>query len=146
MLVTEVRVSIRKSIGEDKEWRTIELGATAAVNGDDWQTVQNNLYRSMEAKLTILAAEPAQLPLPSPQAVESALRTAVRSTQNGTGGGSAPTGGQSTDKPAEAAPGRSTQLPAPICQKHGVPYQRYEKNGRSWWAHKAGDDWCNAKT
>lgn len=25
-----------------------------------------------------------------------------------------------------------------FCQQHGAPFQRYEKEGRAWYAHKAG--------
>lgn len=32
------------------------------------------------------------------------------------------------------------------CQEHGQAFTRYEKNGRSWWAHRTQDGkWCNEK-
>jgi hypothetical protein len=30
----------------------------------------------------------------------------------------------------------------PHCAKHGVPFVRFEKDGRAWWVQKAGDVWC----
>jgi len=30
-----------------------------------------------------------------------------------------------------------------MCPKHGVPFIKFEKNGRSWYSHKDGDAWCN---
>ena len=33
----------------------------------------------------------------------------------------------------------------PYCQEHRTPYKQYEKEGRSWWAHKAGSGWCHLK-
>lgn len=31
------------------------------------------------------------------------------------------------------------------CQEHGIPYQPYEKEGRVWYAHNAGNEWCREK-
>ena len=31
------------------------------------------------------------------------------------------------------------------CQQHGAPFQRYEKEGRVWYAHKAGEKWCKER-
>jgi hypothetical protein len=31
------------------------------------------------------------------------------------------------------------------CQTHGVEYKKFEKNGKSWYAHKADDGWCNER-
>ena len=30
-----------------------------------------------------------------------------------------------------------------MCPVHGVPFKRYEKEGKVWYAHKHGDEWCN---
>lgn len=34
---------------------------------------------------------------------------------------------------------------AGYCKIHKVWMKKYEKNGRSWYAHMNGDEWCNAK-
>ena len=31
------------------------------------------------------------------------------------------------------------------CAEHEVVFQRYEKQGRIWYAHKAANKWCNEK-
>ena len=31
------------------------------------------------------------------------------------------------------------------CQEHQTEFKRYEKEGRVWYAHKAGQKWCKEK-
>ena len=32
------------------------------------------------------------------------------------------------------------------CQQHGVPFQRHEKNGRTWYSHKTDSgEWCRER-
>ncbi len=31
------------------------------------------------------------------------------------------------------------------CQEHQTEFKRYEKEGRVWYAHKAGQKWCREK-
>ena len=31
------------------------------------------------------------------------------------------------------------------CQEHQAEFKRYEKEGRVWYAHKAGQKWCKEK-
>ena len=31
------------------------------------------------------------------------------------------------------------------CAEHGVGFRRYEKEGRAWYAHKAGGEWCRER-
>ena len=31
------------------------------------------------------------------------------------------------------------------CQEHGTAFQRYEKEGRIWYAHKHGEKWCKER-
>jgi len=47
------------------------------------------------------------------------------------------------------APGRNGQRSArpsapagPMCHQHGVPFRQYQKDGRTWFAHRQGDGWC----
>uniref|UniRef100_A0A6M3KM44 Uncharacterized protein n=1 Tax=viral metagenome TaxID=1070528 RepID=A0A6M3KM44_9ZZZZ len=30
-----------------------------------------------------------------------------------------------------------------VCPVHGLPFKRFEKDGKVWYAHKQGDTWCN---
>ena len=32
------------------------------------------------------------------------------------------------------------------CQEHKTEFKRYEKEGRVWYAHKAGQKWCREKS
>ena len=32
-----------------------------------------------------------------------------------------------------------------FCKEHGVAFQRYEQDGRSWYSHKTRDGWCKEK-
>jgi hypothetical protein len=31
---------------------------------------------------------------------------------------------------------------APFCEKHGVSFQKFEKDGSTWYSHRDGDSWC----
>ena len=33
----------------------------------------------------------------------------------------------------------------PVCPLHGVEMTKWTKNGRSWYAHRWNDGWCNGK-
>ncbi len=35
--------------------------------------------------------------------------------------------------------------PEHFCHEHQAAFKRYEKDGRAWWAHKAGNKWCREK-
>ena len=41
--------------------------------------------------------------------------------------------------------GKPDIMPDHYCQEHKVAFKRYEKNGRVWYSHKAGDKWCNER-
>lgn len=43
------------------------------------------------------------------------------------------------------AKGQRAEEGAPICAEHGVPFKKFEKEGRSWWSHKTDEGWCNLK-
>ncbi len=34
-------------------------------------------------------------------------------------------------------------MPEHFCQEHHVPFRKFEKEGKVWYAHKNGDKWCN---
>ena len=36
--------------------------------------------------------------------------------------------------------------PCTVRAEHGVEFKRYEKEGRVWYAHKAGQKWCREKS
>ncbi len=49
---------------------------------------------------------------------------------------------QETPTPPVALPAPA-QAPDHYCQEHGSAYKRYEKEGKSWYAHKGPDGkWC----
>ena len=41
--------------------------------------------------------------------------------------------------------GSETTTQEHFCLNHNTAFQRYEKGGRVWYAHKAGSEWCNEK-
>lgn len=53
--------------------------------------------------------------------------------------------GNGNGKPEEKA--AASTPPTHYCQPHGVPFRRFEKEGRSWYAHKGPDGrWCREKS
>ena len=50
-----------------------------------------------------------------------------------------------TQTPASPKPTTVTTVATgPMCEEHGVPYVKFEKNGASWYSHKNADGtWCN---
>ena len=36
-------------------------------------------------------------------------------------------------------------LPEHFCSEHQTPFKQYSKGESTWYAHKAGDNWCRAK-
>ena len=42
---------------------------------------------------------------------------------------------------APSAPSQESSS-TPFCSEHGVSYRLFEKNGRSWYSHRDGDNWC----
>src|SRR5437867_7204035 len=101
MIITEVRVNVRRSIGQQNSWNTVELGATAILNGEGWEAAQADLYSALDAQVAGLLAAPAQqLPVPSAQIP--------------------------TSDPEAVLWGLASQTP--FCEKHGVPFKKYEKD------------------
>ena len=39
----------------------------------------------------------------------------------------------------------TTEQSKHYCQEHQTEFKRYEKEGRVWYAHKAGQKWCREK-
>ena len=31
------------------------------------------------------------------------------------------------------------------CPEHSIPHHRYEKEGRVWYAHRVGNEWCRER-
>ena len=52
--------------------------------------------------------------------------------------------GQATNGSAKAE-GSITEQSDHYCQEHQTEFKRYEKDGRTWYAHKAGSKWCRQK-
>lgn len=47
--------------------------------------------------------------------------------------------------PETAGNGNGKETEAHTCPVHGVDMKRYEKDGRSWYAHRENGGWCNGK-
>jgi hypothetical protein len=122
MQVTTVSVNVRYSRQmADGSFKTVELGCEGTLNSsdDDWQEVQANLYHQLGDKMKRIFS--------------------------GNGSGKAQNG---TEKAVPAA--TPTPLPPPVpqrehwCQEHQTSFKRFEKDGRTWYSHKApdGKSWC----
>ena len=38
--------------------------------------------------------------------------------------------------------GSNGDSPTHYCQEHSVAFQKYQKEGRIWYSHKNGNEWC----
>ena len=47
---------------------------------------------------------------------------------------------------AAKAENTTTEQSKHYCQEHQTEFKRYEKEGRVWYAHKAGQKWCKEKS
>ena len=54
-------------------------------------------------------------------------------------------GPSSNNGTGSSANGKAASILEHHCQEHGTPFKRYEKEGRTWYAHKAGEKWCREK-
>ena len=52
--------------------------------------------------------------------------------------------GQAVNGTAKAE-ATTTEQSNHYCQEHQTEFKRYEKDGRTWYAHKAGQKWCREK-
>jgi hypothetical protein len=119
MQVTSISVNVRYSKQTaDGSYKTVELGCEGnPTNSDEhWHEVQAELYRQRGEQM--------------------------RYVFSGNGSGKAQNG------PEKAVPATTpTPLPPPPppehwCTTHKTEYERFEKNSRVWYSHKAGDGWC----
>ena len=53
--------------------------------------------------------------------------------------------GQATNGSAKAE-NTTTEQTEHYCQEHQIEFKRYEKEGRMWYAHKAGQKWCREES
>ena len=86
---------------------------------DDWQDAQASLYQQLGRQLKALWASNGtpEMPLEGPRMAA---------------------GGSDASK--------TTTTPVHHCQQHQTEYRRFEKDGRVWYSHKAGDGkWCREK-
>jgi hypothetical protein len=55
-------------------------------------------------------------------------------------------GHKPADKPVEATAGaQPPQTPEHYCQAHQTEYKRYERDGRVWYSHRVGNQWCKER-
>jgi hypothetical protein len=119
MNVHIVSANIRYSAEAKGAWRTIELGAEAAVApNEDWHIAQEQLYHRLGQQMKSL-------------------------WNNGSGSGKALSGSESHVQPTPPTSSLFfTQLPEHCCPTHQTSFKRYEKNGQTWYSHRQGNDWC----
>jgi hypothetical protein len=113
MEVDRVKATLRYSAEAKGAWRSLEIGAEATVAPDED-------WHTAQASLYHQLGQQLQALWDNPRADEA------------------------PEKPAEA-PEEPNLPPTPehYCQQHQAEYQRYEKDGKVLWAHKAPDGkWC----
>jgi hypothetical protein len=123
MKVNQVSVSVRYSKGlSPGEHKTIELSAEASIDPEEtWTLVQQGLY-------TMLTAQ---------------LRTLWSQNQNGSQKPIEGTWEELESYPSTVeGPARQPAPPPHWCPEHQTEFKRYEKDGKAWYSHKAGDSWC----
>jgi hypothetical protein len=113
MEVDRVKATLRYSAEARGAWRSLEIGAEATVAPDED-------WHTAQASLYHQLGQQLQALWDNRRADEA------------------------PEKPAEA-PGEPNlpTTPEHYCQQHQTQYQRYEKEGKVLWAHKAPDGkWC----
>ena len=116
MKVTTVSASVRYSRAiQSGEYKTIELSAEASLEP------QEAWIEAQASLYTDLGQQ---------------LRTLWATKANGNG--------QSSNGSAKAETSTAEQSEH-YCLEHQAEFKRYEKDGRSWYAHKAGQKWCKEK-
>jgi hypothetical protein len=113
MEVDRVKATLRYSAEAKGAWRSVEIGAEATITPDED-------WHTAQASLYHQLGQQLQELWDNRRADEA------------------------PEKPAEA-PGKPDlpTMPDHYCQQHQVEYQRYEKDGKVLWAHKAPDGkWC----
>ncbi len=119
MNIVTVTANVRSSKAlVDGSHKTIELGAEAAISkGEAWEEAQAALYTALGGQIKALWGN--GVAKAHPDSIGTAQPVAL---------------------PASA------QAPAHHCAAHDAPYKRYEKEGKSWYAHKGPDGkWCREK-
>jgi hypothetical protein len=121
MRINTVSVSVRYSKQmADGSFKTVELGCegTLTSGDEDWYEVQAHLYHQ--------------------------LGDQMKQVFSGNGSGKAQNG---PEKPVETVPPPPLpSLPSPpaplrnhYCQEHETVFEKYAKDGRTWYSHKASD-------
>ena len=117
MKVTTVSASVRYSRAINTgEYKTIELSAEATLE-------------PQEARIEAQASLYTEL--------GQQLRTLWTAKANGNG--------QANNGSAKAEDS-TTEQSEHYCAEHQTEFKRFEKEGRVWYAHKAGQKWCREKS
>ena len=117
MKITTVSASVRYSKAiQSGEYKTIELSAEATLEPQE---------AWIEAQASLYADLGQQ------------LRTLWTSKASGNG---------QVINGATKAEDTTTQQSEHYCQEHQTDFKLYEKEGRVWYAHKAGQKWCREKS
>jgi hypothetical protein len=128
MKVERVSASVRYAKEIEGAWKTVEMGAEAIVDEENWVLAQQGLFAQLSAQ----------------------LREVWGWGQNGPAPGHAQNG---HERPKEASwEGKSSPYPSPaeekpalrphFCPLHQKEFKRFEKNGQAWYSHKDGAGWC----
>ena len=57
--------------------------------------------------------------------------------------GAQPRGRQNASQSPVEGPQTASKDGEHFCTVHNTPFKQYSKDGKTWYAHKAGDAWCN---
>ena len=130
MEVTKVSANIRFSKEEKTGgWKTIELGAEATVvPGEDWVLCEQGLYSVLAGQLRTLWSQQ------NGHNLEHAQNGQEKTIEG--------TWEEITSYHPSPQPAVEPQLRAHWCPMHQTEFKKYEKDGRVWYSHKAGDSWC----
>jgi hypothetical protein len=121
MKVNKVSATIRFSKEVHEGWKSVELGAEAALDPeDDWFLTQQGLYASLTGQLRTLWGK------------NGALEHV-------------PEGSTIAVQPPQEEP-HYLPIQQHYCEIHQSQFKKFEKNGQVWWSHKAQDgQWCRER-
>jgi hypothetical protein len=122
MLIERVSAHIRFSQDTGQGWKTVELGAEAHIEpAEDWALAQQGLYAMLTVQLRQLWPQNGVAPEHAQNGTEKAVEPG-------------------SWEELEASPSPKSQ--EHYCAEHGTAFRKYEKDGKFWFSHKQGDNWC----
>lgn len=116
---------------DDQEWLEGQLETVAEVGGAQFDF---DLYLSTDGKHSVHISAETQMGRRA--GIKYAVSVYDRLIQR------FGTKQSQTIKEYSKPPNGDTESPA-WCKEHQVTMKQYEKNGKTWFAHKNGESWCN---